>query len=314
MLSAAIDSVLENNPLLGELEICISNNCSDSDYSDVEKKVRNNADKCEIKYFRQPQRLSIDENHHYVKSMGCAEYVYYLGDDDYFLSGQIQKLIEFIKVGKPDLAIFNGRVVDEKNKFLRMHLNLSPMKYESFENAFNDLRAKGMFGAILVRAELLNDEDFKVLYGTSHAYGCYWLSILRKIEHGEKLNIYIPEFPCVALRCARKNYNHISIYYKDIPYEMEVYNRNIGNGRTYRLHEEFSKKCYKQISSVKFLCSLCNYGYDLKTIKSINLKFYRKNEIKIRICIIICSLKVVKMIRKLYRCVKSGQKNNSENV
>jgi abequosyltransferase len=301
---------------LGEIEICISNNFSESDYSEVELLIESASNLCNIKYIRHTSRLSLDENHHYVKQMGSAEYVYFLGDDDYLLKGGIEGLIEFVKNTPFDLAIFNGLVVDANNCYLGMHFILPPREYQTLGDAFSDLNDKGSFGAVLVHRDHLNDELFKQFYGTDHAYGCFWLSIFRKYEQGDRIKIFIPNFPCVALRSAEKNYNIIDVYYKKVPYWMGVFKRLAGPGLPQQLIHCYDELQYKKISSVNFFLSLAESGFDLKLIEKSNPSFYSKNIAKITVCkFISLFVKVVrsntgyKFLKAIYR--KNIRKDNT---
>lgn len=300
-LLQAINSVLADNSSLSQIEVCISNNCSESDYSEVECRIKEASHLCKIIYIRHASRIPLDENHHYVTKMASADHIYFLGDDDYILSGQMPKLVEFTKTKDPDLAIFNGLLVDAGNCYLGKHFNLPPVEYKSLESAFRNLRDKGSFGAVLVRKNLLQDDDFRQLYSTDHAYGCYWLSIFRKYERGEQLKIYIPDFPCVALRCAQKNYNHIYVYYKTIPLWLEICKRLAGLGVPKQLISEHFHSSNKLISSARFMLQLADTGCDLDLIKKANPSFFNKHIIKIKFCKYFYILKGYHALKILYR-------------
>ena len=299
-LLQAVNSIHAGKASLEKIEICISNNFSDLDYSEVEEKFESAASVCNVKYIRHNTRLSLDENMHYVKKMASGDFIYFLGDDDCFLMDQIDILVEFIGAKEPDLAIFNGHLVDANNCYLGRHFNLPSKEYRAHDDAFMDLRDKGMFGAVLVRRDLLQDDDFIKLYGTSHAYGCYWLSIMREYERNNNAKIFIPDFPCVALRCTKKNYNHIYVYYRDIPYELAVYKR-FTEPRMLQLITKFERSQNKKISSIRFLCSLSDFGCDLNSIEIVNPLFYENNKLIIKVSKFIASSMGYKLIKKLYQ-------------
>lgn len=300
-LVQAIRSILENDSHLHEIEVCISNNCSDSDYSESEQLIATASNLCSIKYVRQKVRLPLDQHHHYVTEMAISDYVYLLGDDDFFLRDQIGLLISFIGGQRPDLAIFNGYSVDADNGYLGRHFNLDSTRYQSLAHAYGELRDKGSFGAILVHRDLLPGEVFRKLYGTDHAYCCYWAALFRKNERGERLRIFVPDFPCVALRCASKNYNHIDVFYKKIPYWMTVYQELFGSGDARRLIDEHADFVSKMNASPRFLIDLAGLGYDLNRIEASDPLFYRKYRVKIFICRVLSSSRVYKSLRRFYR-------------
>jgi abequosyltransferase len=302
LLLQSLYSIFCETLLLNQLEICISNNCSESDYQTVDALLTAHASRCNIKYVRHAQRLLLDENHHYVKRMATSDYIYFLGDDDFFLRDELGKLLDLIKRKKPDLAIFNGYQVDETNVYLGQHFSLVPREYDSIEVAFQDLKDKGSFGSVLVSREMLQDADFERLYQTDHAYGCYWLSLFRKHERGEAMKIIIPDFPCVALRCASKTYNHINVYFRTIPYEMAVRQRLVPSGRLRQLCHEQADAFENFTASLRFLSHLGSSGHDLRKIRTVNPSFYAKYRSRIWLARQLASSAVYKEIRRLYRC------------
>ena len=187
LLMQSLNSIFCEPSLLNQLEICISNNCSEADYSCVLALLNDHLAIGNIKYIRHAQRLSLDENHHYVKRMAASEYIYFLGDDDFFLRDEIGKLLELIEHKAPDLAIFNGYKVNEDNFYLGLTFSLATCEYDSIDAAFTYLKDKGTFGAVLVRQSMLQDLDLELLYQTDNAYGGFLLSLFRKNDRGERL-------------------------------------------------------------------------------------------------------------------------------
>ena len=153
LLLQSLNSIFCEPSLLNQLEICISNNGSEADYAAVERLLNTHVGDCSIKYVRHAQRLPLDENHHYVKRLAAADYIYFLGDDDFFLRDELGELLQLITREKPDLAIFNGYQVDDANSYLGNHFALPPREYDSLEAAFRDLKDKGSFGSVLVRRD-----------------------------------------------------------------------------------------------------------------------------------------------------------------
>lgn len=299
-LLQSLNSIFIETSLLDQLEICISNNCSETDYANVEGLLADYASLCNIKYVRHELRLPLDENHHYVKQMATSEYIYFLGDDDFFLRGQLNNLIHLVHCEKPDLAIFNGYLVDADNIYLGMHFALASQNYNYLEAAYRDLRDKGTFGAVLVRREHLEDADFKKLYHTDHAYGCYWLSLFKKHERKEVVKIIIPDFPCVAIRCANKTYNHICVYYKTIPYEMRLRRSLVKQGPLRQLFDEHEVATEKLIASIRFLCRLIEDGHDLGMIRTVNPVFYNRYRLRIWLARQIGNSFIYKILRFLH--------------
>lgn len=301
LLLQSLNSIFCETLLLNQLEICISNNCSESDYQTVDALLTAHASRCNIKYVRHAQRLLLDENHHYVKRMATSDYIYFLGDDDFFLRDELGKLLDLIKRKKPDLAIFNGYQVDETNVYLGQHFSLVPREYDSIEVAFKDLKDKGSFGSVLVSREMLQDADFERLYQTDHAYGCYWLSLFRKHERGEVLKIIVPDFPCVALRAARKTYNHIEVYFNKIPHWMAVHQQLMQTSGLCSLIDENAADTVRFNTSLRFLIHLKSMGYDLYSIKKADPAFFDRHRFRLWLAQRLATSFVFKGLRRLYR-------------
>ncbi|WP_182970705.1 glycosyltransferase family 2 protein [Aeromonas veronii] len=235
---------------------------------------------------------------HFVTKMASGDYIYYLGDDDFFQNDAFTRLSKLCSVDNVDLAIFNGTLVDGDSVVVGNHFKLPSRKYSQFSEAFMDLRDKGMFGAVLVKKELIRDDLFSALYGSSHAYGCFWLAMLNNPER--QYAIEIPDFPCVFLRVARKNYNVISVYYKDIPLEFELYRQLISSNEGRNLNELVWTQYKKKICSLRFMISIFSQGGKCKDINSgQGILFSTK-----RVVAYICASNVMyPLLKKTYRFI-----------
>lgn len=301
LLLQSLNSIFSEPLLFKQLEICISNNCSDADYAIVDARLADYASLCNIKYVRHTRRLPLDENHHYVKRMATSKYIYFLGDDDFFLDDQLPLLLDLVEREAPDLAIFNGIFVDEHDKVVGPHFDLPALCYSNFSSAFIDLRDKGMFGAVLVKAEHLDDEKFRCLFGTSHGYGCFWFALMSNYSSQQSPIVMIPTFPLVALRVGVKNYDNLRVYFRDILYEIAVYQRYLPSGLPQQLNEKFRVHYLKKISSVMFLTRMRNSNIDIKNIKNINPGFYRKYRLKIAVSEVFARIGAYDLLKKIYR-------------
>jgi len=309
LLMQAVNSIITDNAFLNEIEICISNNCSESNYSEVEQLIKSASSMCKINYVRHNTRLSLDGNHLYVKQMASSEYVFYLGDDDYFLPKELPKIVELVSAEQPDLAIFNGIVVDEDNVPRGNHFDLPPRVYRTVAETFRDLRDKGSFGSVLVKKNLLDEKYFLALHGTSHAYGCFWLSLLWQEQKNIPIKVMIPSFQGVALRTGEKNYNHIAVYFRDILFSMTVFRKYAPPGRAQLLLDASEAKYYRHIFSLRFLVNLSASGVDLGEIKKYHNLYYRKLRMKILLAKFIVSFKLYNVVRFIARLwhVSSGR-------
>ena len=282
LLCQALQSIFGATIDPREVEICISNNCSEHDYAALEHLLAEAPDGLEIRYVVQPQRLPLDEHMLAVRQMATSPYLYFLGDDDFFLEDELPRLMALIAQEAPDLAIFNGRLVDATNAVIGQHFALPPRHYDDIAAAFDDLRDKGMFGAVLVQARHIDDTHFKALFGTAHGYGCYWFSLLSEQPGRARIHIVVPDFPLVALRMGAKNYSHLEVYFRDIPYEIAVYQRHLPAGRPQWLNHRFASRYLTKISSFTFLAQMRLSGVEILSIRDINPAFFERHGLKIR--------------------------------
>lgn len=298
-LMESIKSIYNQQHENFDFELCISNNASDVDYSEVEDFIYScNLEYKNIKYYIHKNRLSLDEHMHYVTKMASGAYIYYLGDDDFFKNDAFTLLSRLCYLDNVDLAIFNGTLVDCDGAIIGNHFNLPPRKYSQFSEAFMDLRDKGMFGAVLVKKELIRDDLFSTLYGSSHAYGCFWLFMLNNLDR--QYDIVIPDFPCVFLRVAKKNYNIASVYYKDIPLEFELYRQHITSNEGRYLNEQVWIQYQKKVFSFRFMIVIFSQGVKYKDL---NVGRGVLFPIKKAIAFLCASKAFYSLLKKIYRFI-----------
>ena len=302
-LCGALRSIIESQCNFEDIQVCISNNFSDENYDAVIELIKAAPASLDIIYVSQPKRLPIDESMYAAYAMSTGEYVYFLGDDDYFLEGELRKLLGLISERSVDAAVFNGLIVDADNRVMGKHFELAPATYDSVADAFVALRDKGMFGAVLVRRELLDEKYFTALFGTSHAYGCFWLSLLNRPS--PRCRILIPEFPLVALRMAKKNYNHMFVYYRDIPYEISVYKRLLLSPESQHLNSSFESVFVHKVIGLRFLCYIKEMGMDLTEIRNINPALFARARTNIMIASAIVNSGLYSALKNAKRAISS---------
>lgn len=303
LLCKALRSIFGSALDWREVEVCVSNNCSDKDYAALEQALSEAPAGLELRYVIQPARLPIDDHMLAVKQMARAPFLYFLGDDDFFLEGQLPQLMALIKEEKPDLAIFNGRLVNADDAVIGQHFALPARRYDQIEDAFTDLRDKGMFGAVLVQARHLDDAHFRALSGTAHGYGCYWFSLLEQHLAQLPLKIMVPGFPLVALRMAAKNYSPLEVYFRDIPYEIAVYQRHLPPGLPQALNHRFAEDYFRKVSSFVFLAQMRLSGMDILRIKDIHPAFYRRHQFKISAIDTLVRTGAYENLKRVYKAI-----------
>ena len=248
-----------------EFEVCISNNNSDADYSEVELFIdKIGIEHKNIRYIRQKERKSIDEHMHDVIKMAGGDYLYLLGDDDFFEKDAFGKLSELI-ANKVDLAVLNANWVDADGKFL-FPVHDTPVRLDglSIYEKYLALYNKCTFGALLVRKKLIRDDYFRILYHTSHAYSCFWLEILN--SGNDYKVVFQKGNPVVNLRSAEKNYNLVNVVFKDVHLYFKMLLKHVKNeeGRSY-IYKAY-KKYKERNASIRFLCLLQKKGFKINQI------------------------------------------------
>jgi abequosyltransferase len=307
-LEEAILSCTDDLSIANDIEICISNNCSEEDYRNINELIFNKKSEFNIHYIEQKERLSLDEHMLYVTKMATSEYVFYLGDDDYILKDELVKIIELVKLEEPELIIFNGKIVDKDSNTIGRHFTLKPKIYHDIDSIFDDLRDKGSFGSVIVRKSLLDEKFYKVMVGTSHAYGCFWLSLLWNASTGKSVKSLIPDFPGVGLRAAEKSYSHIEVYFSHILYSMAIFRRFSPKGHSQLLLDKFENKYYRNLFSLRHLLSLLDHGCFLREIKEHRIRLYNKLYFKILLAECLFKSGIYKKLRKIKRFIKSRRK------
>ncbi|QVK23675.1 glycosyltransferase [Shewanella dokdonensis] len=274
-LAEALHSIVEQDHYGLDIEICISNNASDEDYREVEDFICNyTSNNYHIKYVKQGERISLDEHMHYVANMASGEYIYYLGDDDYFYDDAFKTLFELIKVDGVDIAIFNGTPVDADGHTISSGRECELRRFTDIDNAFLNLKGKSTFGAVLFKRDYLNDEYFSSLYGGCHAYTSFWLPLLNR--DNRHVLIVMPKDPVVYLRMAVKNYKVAAVYYHSIPYHLQSFRHLVVNKDSLVLVNKIIKQVETRNGSIKFMCSLMRKDVLFSDIPTISISMYIK--------------------------------------
>jgi len=208
--------------------------------------------------------------------MANGTFVYLLGDDDILLPGSINDLMSLIKKANPDLVVLNGNKINKDSKVIGQHFFLDSKEYRDAKDAFNDLRDKCTFGAVLTRKVFFKDDLFRAFYGTKHAYGIFWLSLFEKEVLFDCVKVIVPDFKCVSLRFAEKSYNSLEVNYKNIPLWFDLFAKFLPNNSYAPVVTEYRIFNMNLTSSIFYLENELKKGSDLKIIKAINEPLYYK--------------------------------------
>ncbi|MFD1601607.1 glycosyltransferase [Flavobacterium artemisiae] len=279
-LVKTLKSICSDQSYSSQFEICIYNNFSNSSYLDVENEIEELSKEFNIKYKKGTSRVEIDQSMFEAISPAVGEYLFLIGDDDYLKEGGLKEIFNLIKEEEFDLSVFNAlRVTDNSADEVQL-IGFYDKKYSDFDTALLELKEYCTYGNLLVKREYIKHDDFKYLFGTSHAYGCFWLSFFRKYEQNVIPKIIVPKESVVCLRYMEKNYDLMEVTFRHSDLEHKLFFNVIGE-KSKKLLAKFESRINKRFSTVRFFVDLGISNNDLGRIKSINLDFYRKNKIKI---------------------------------
>lgn len=258
LFTDCLRSIEELFLLTQDFELCISNNSSDLDYGEAEKLIELFLSRgWKVSYIQQGKRLPLDEHMHFVIKMSTGTYCLLLGDDDLVIPQDIIALQSLLRGEAPDLIVCNSYIIDEQAKVIG-ELPVKPGRFSSVSDGFIALRDKCNFGAVIVKRDLYDDR-FELLYGSSHAYGSFWFTLLDRID--EPCNLIVPRERITCIRKAAKNYDYLLVYFRDITYEYTIYDRWLGNHEGRKLNWAYHKALFARMKSVPFLCDLISKGY-----------------------------------------------------
>jgi hypothetical protein len=216
-----------------------------------------------------------------VIRMATGNYIFLLGDDDFILPEGFDKLINLVEQNDLDLILMNAIILNEVNGTkLRMFDDIHHGFFTNLENALLTLKNYCSYGNIVVKKQLLDFNKFEYLLGTSHAYGCFWLTFFERFETGLQPVIFVPNEPIVCLRAIVKTYNMLQVTFQHAKAEMELYYKAIGP-RSRLVLQKYEYNFWKDQAR---LYKLLQYGMadnSLKLIKKYNSDFYKSNYFKI---------------------------------
>ena len=261
LLLQSVKSVLSNK-LSCDVDIVVSlNYCLDNSNILHSLKELNAGN---LKIFVHDKLLSIDENMHYVIKNADSDYVYLLGDDDFFLNNSLEVLFSYIDL-QHDLVVFQS---SDKIK-----IDTPDIVFNSTESAFNHLAQRTPYGSILCKKLYFNFNYFKSLYGSSHAYNCFWISLFWKQSNNLNVSIVLSTQNIVYLRLNNiKTYSYYNVMYNDVPFGHKVRLKLLPPEISEGIYSKYVKRYYRQIYSFRSLFNILHYIDTDTLIKDIKVE------------------------------------------
>ena len=281
-LVQTLRSICVEEKYSSQFEVCIYNNFSELSYDNVRHEIKLLSNKYNIKYIEGEERLNIDQSMFEAIKPAIGEYLFFIGDDDYLSQDGLQNIFQLFENTKFDMAIFNAFRVSELNNSKTELIGFSNRTYTKLDKALPELKRFCTYGNLLIKSEFIIEKDFRLLFGTSHAYGCFWLAFFRDFEKGINPTIVVPKEPVVNLRIVPKNYNLFDVVFLHTILWFEVCYKSIGE-KSKKIVKKEEKKFWKQQT---FFFQLIRYEFaefNLQNLKKYNQKIYQKNRTKILI-------------------------------
>lgn len=245
-----------------DAQVLVSNNASDESYLKIEEFCVAHS----FTFLSRQERLDLDQHMHFVIQRASSTYVLLLGDDDVLERESIQ-FVEHGLEKNCDLAVFGVPIGAHGS-------------YSDSIDAYKQLRPYSAFGQILVRREHLRSADFKLLYGTYHAYGCYWMTLQRQSYSGQNVLILSYAAPLSRSTKVKKTYDYLSLYYDRVIRANKLRRSVLGEALWKAADEDFYKALLKQNRSLSFM-SIAFRGHDYEAVRRICCSHIRINPIKI---------------------------------
>lgn len=297
-LLIAIRSICTDIRLSSQFEICIYNNSSNVDYNIVEQEIESLSNEFKITYVKGNSKLEIDQSMFQAINLSSGDFLFLLGDDDYLLPNGLNTIFDLVDNDDFDLVIFNALVLNEKNRTLTKMFNVSDVYYNDLRKCLLELKNFCSYGNLLIKSNFINSNDFKYLEGTSHAYGCFWLSFFMQYELGSEPKVIVCNSDVVCLRAILKTYNLLQVTFEHSQKELNLYYNRIGKKSTLIL-KEYEDDFWRDQSGFFKLFKYGMAGNDIQKIKIFNSVFYKKYFLRINfINILSIMLKPFKKIIK----------------
>jgi len=264
---------ITNDNLEKQVSIIISDNCSNDGTEESVKDFISSHPEINISYYKQQENIGLEKNAVFVLSKANAEYVMFLGDDDYLHDGYLRycvsKILEDGKIGS---------IIPEKKSIANYinieDINISEYRINGGINAIKSYSHFGnsMSGILLKKNGLLESYLSKKKYRNIYLF-IYFLSYnLKKYD-----SIYIPRYIIKITETNTKDWKYddtalLSEIYKSFYY----FRDELGDKVTADLIIAFSKKHGSRfmIEVLRPISSLIKFHKLLMKIEKINgLKF-----------------------------------------
>jgi glycosyltransferase involved in cell wall biosynthesis len=279
-LIQTIKSICTDEIFSSQFELIVYNNFSDLSYKKVVDEINSLSNNFNIKYIRGSSRLNIDQSMFEAIKSASGEYLFFIGDDDYLVDDGLQSVINITEDANFDLAIFNAVRINDFDNTRTELIGFSGRKFEQLKKAIPELKKYCTYGNILIKRKYIIEEDFRLLFGTSHAYGCFWIAFFRDYEKDINPTIIVPKQSVVNLRVVNKNYNPNEVAFNHTYLWYEILYKTVGK-KAQKLVKKDENQFWRDQSSFLQLLKSRIFYYNLEPITIYGQIFYHKYRYKI---------------------------------
>lgn len=217
--------------VLDQIEIIISDNCSDDETEQIVENYISKGFNC--KYFKNPYNLGMDGNFVSCFRKATGKYVWLLGDDDIIIEKGFEELLRFIREG--DYGLVHISQKNEENK--------SYVIYHDDELFCREISYWSTFiSANIVRTKYVSYVDFDKYMGTWFTLMPLYIMSL----HNEPLNSVVYYKVFGAPRDGKRNggYNLFEVFVENY---LSIWKESLEKGIINNFTYEFLKKdLYKE--------------------------------------------------------------------
>lgn len=205
-----------------DIEVCISNNCSNDETSFYLEELKRNYSN--IKIINQTKNNGLEQNMIDAVFMAEAKYIFPIGDDEYINTIYLEKLLQYLCEKEPDLLVLNGIHEDENRQHLE--LNLQNLQLKNPQEAFSLLWNKTPPGSFIMKSDILQNNNYKKYLGTRHAlFGWLW-DYLENKNNIDSINILTTSLQIVNFKDTEKSWKND--YFKIVYYEVPLWLKELG--------------------------------------------------------------------------------------
>ncbi|MEW6618932.1 MAG: glycosyltransferase family 2 protein [bacterium] len=171
-----------------DIEIIVSDNCSDDD---TELVVKNYSSDSRIRYFRNKENIGSERNYLSLLEKARAKYIFFLTDDDQVKPQAISKIINLIDNSNYGIIMGGYEDFDDDKKEC-ININIKHKEFKSFEKGedglINLFSLSHILSGIIVRRDCIDLAEFRSTIGTMYCQMFLVGSVLNKTT-----SCYLPE-------------------------------------------------------------------------------------------------------------------------